>query len=1660
MARWQHSLGAAGVVALAGLAAPPAAAQWLPAGPTQRSLPAGAPTPPLESLCGEPTAAQCADPDFYGSPCGRLQLGADAGCNAHLIAAADAQTEPLATKPLTRCPVGIEVDVTHGQSCGLPPEEVDAYRVDYDRSAVDVSGNAASYAGELQAAQRDAVRGGVRGLLRNLRHTNWGNNCGVFSCEEFVREKYYAWSVFEDEVVALGDDHRAVYDLVFGPGGLAGREVPTWDDFDRDYSELSLSRLDGSDAPSLPLREPKRNIYLRFLDIDNCAFPPQADIETCERPYVINAGFWRASAALQRQTATCTGANDVRYPMTRETLDAGLAGFAQDVPQGTALQLPQPDLSYYKNVLSWHRDASAALAASGYADDYLLWWAERQVYFRSLWRDLDRLGEKTISTLCHSEYRDTRDAFFETAELLKRELEIAAQAGCLDAEHINPCDWSPRSLHRELLYSGDPTFARLNPEQAASFSSQRESDYQSCVASTGNNFDPVADSEWLVQAQHAQGSGDSQFCATSLPGGDCDARASYADSTRSVEAYFDAANQWFESLQLPRDPETGEPFVGDSHSDSGLQGDSDFRLDFGYGMSWAMTRLERQNLCEAELSVTGNLHADVTVFGYSTGGDSPHLALLETTVDSSPATTRGSAGFFIKGTEIFAPPELSSASRVYLTESTEYTDHLVGEYSETFVVFGFPVTVRAGVTGSVGLDFEFSAGRHACEAGSEHLLEVGADTTFVPYANVRAYAQAGAELLIAEAGVRADLTVIALELPLEASVRAAPIVDDCRGAGPGGVCLEGGANLDFGLEALSGSMSLYLDIDYGIDERHYSRGLFSWPGLRVGPTSLLATDYAFPLSVLHTLLSGGGGSERQPASGNIVSMCVDQQEPMTLAGLLEVVEGQCTPLTVSHTLDGEAFPAQERIAYTLSNYVNSDETFYADAGCQDATRVVELQAGQLTGTVYIMGPAQRLNIELSAPGMQTQSLEIRPAAGGGPATQWLLDGPGQVATGTCVPYSIAAADDNDSLAALSQDITVYLDAVGGRFFSDASCSRPMDELSMLAGDTVATVFFVPDGPAPVLNIAGGALGGNGLDLTALQGPNASFCGDGTLDPVEQCDDGDRDSLDGCSAVCLLERGFECLTPDSPCTEQATVMCNDGIREGFEACDEGAGNGMLCIPDGPDPCWYCDNSCQWQVYVDLVGLFVSASTGDDGAAGTIEAPLATLGEALSRGGTDDIFVAGGTYNGSPPMVTKRRVYGSYNPSTWTVDSDNWRSVISGRYTMAGGQLSDFDLGGLSVRNPAQGESLLVDVVVEGPAVGNPASLVDVQGVLRCSGCDITVLDAVGGQRGVMVWGSAQASLTLESSNVTVPFDAEFVPAVEQRDGADLDIVSNSSISGSIGVRAYYAAADPSGRMAIEDSAVTGGFLGIMSQLTDTQVTRSTVLVGLHIPSGYACNAVQLWNSGPPPTAVIDGSVLRADCVQGPVFAVEGIGEVDLSMVHSAAIATGYSGGTALELDSGRFIAAHSYFQAPGVAGMSFLHASPVTLVNNAFDLANVMYFGQLGTAIEPSGITLVSNRFLQSKATLLQLVGNGGPLQVGPAQYNSCAWGCAEAFANSVGPAGIVDVAGNDFALTGGSALWDSGVDPSSWVVSGLVDHDMYGKARPIGGGWDIGPTEQ
>lgn len=70
------------------------------------------------------------------------------------------------------------------------------------------------------------------------------------------------------------------------------------------------------------------------------------------------------------------------------------------------------------------------------------------------------------------------------------------------------------------------------------------------------------------------------------------------------------------------------------------------------------------------------------------------------------------------------------------------------------------------------------------------------------------------------------------------------------------------------------------------------------------------------------------------------------------------------------------------------------------------------------------------------------------------------------------------------------------------------------------------------------------------------------CGDGLLDPGEQCDDGNTSSGDGCEASCLITVGWVCIGSPSFCRPEGEVAV---VNQAGPACPIGPGGGTVDDP---------------------------------------------------------------------------------------------------------------------------------------------------------------------------------------------------------------------------------------------------------------------------------------------------------------------------------------------------------------------------------------------------------------------------------------------------------------------------------------------------------------
>ncbi len=135
---------------------------------------------------------------------------------------------------------------------------------------------------------------------------------------------------------------------------------------------------------------------------------------------------------------------------------------------------------------------------------------------------------------------------------------------------------------------------------------------------------------------------------------------------------------------------------------------------------------------------------------------------------------------------------------------------------------------------------------------------------------------------------------------------------------------------------------------------------------------------------------------------------------------------------------------------------------------------------------------------------------------------------------------------------------------------------------------VVSVALAACGGAPKDDNPGDEDGGL-ADASTADATPTGVCGDGIKTSDEQCDDGDDQDNDGCSAACAVEDTFVCPAEGEDCVQ--VVICGNGQIEGSETCDD----------RDTDPGDGCSDTCQVEAgwSCPLAGTACVASACGDG-----------------------------------------------------------------------------------------------------------------------------------------------------------------------------------------------------------------------------------------------------------------------------------------------------------------------------------------------------------------------------------------------------------------------------------------------------------------------------
>ena len=185
------------------------------------------------------------------------------------------------------------------------------------------------------------------------------------------------------------------------------------------------------------------------------------------------------------------------------------------------------------------------------------------------------------------------------------------------------------------------------------------------------------------------------------------------------------------------------------------------------------------------------------------------------------------------------------------------------------------------------------------------------------------------------------------------------------------------------------------------------------------------------------------------------------------------------------------------------------------------------------------------------------------------------------------------------------------------FIGDPAVIHPV------TGSPCGTNFFRVEGP-------GLPAGGVQTNLWSVLGKKASICGDGVIEPGEQCDDGNTLDGDCCSSTCLFEPAGAPCTGSNPCLTATT--CNSaGVCGGGTPTPSACNDGNACTTN--DTC--ASGVCVGGPALNCNDANVCTTDSCDPVAGCVHTPNTAPCDDGNACTTRDTCANGRCVGGPPP-----------------------------------------------------------------------------------------------------------------------------------------------------------------------------------------------------------------------------------------------------------------------------------------------------------------------------------------------------------------------------------------------------------------------------------------
>lgn len=686
--------------------------------------------------------------------------------------------------------------------------------------------------------------------LENL-HAAWRADDDSSSCDEYVFHVYEGYSLFEDATLALENDPRAVFNAAY-------TLLPAGDTrYNRAIGALGAI-YDWADSPLrlgdlFPMSNQPKNDFTAF----------RFDAAVTTIIYVPAPGQGPLGGVVP---VPVRDPNTVFYQPT--LVDVALRN------KLTALQDAQNGV--HQETFAWHAQASAAMAAAGFSDELL----ERLVELRSSFQDLMRQRAEILAQRkrCPAPVAVAEEGppdaqsmldpiwnpemglsgsptiladvaiaqlngqlfggqFFAASagggvclpllddplqqqlaavdDKIEAVLHEADAQGCLEPGPT-PCDWAPSDFQHRVR---------------GLFATQRQAVYDECLANTSSGFMQTLRNPPAGRFTKIDG-------VTTYDGVPCASGdgVDYTTSPAKVKRFFDCDRQFkaeneallIKSLggkgSVTQDA-FGNKVMKQTTGDSFNGGNALFGATVSYSAGWDLTQLHQQNLCQASGGVGATASITAKVLGASTNLLNVGAALRAN--GNSTLSVRAA------GVEIAPLNQYTGVNFNPITGTPSRSQEFLSA-SQIFMIGPFPIRVRAAAAGNAGLDYRLE---QTCDAGAMSL-----NGNLRPFAGITAQASAGVSAVIAEAGIKIDLVLAELSLPLYAALSAAT----------GTNVLHFDTQLDLAARFLDGRASLYAEVCYLVGCESWDYELFSWLGLRSN-AQLFNSEFDVPLAAIAPL---------------------------------------------------------------------------------------------------------------------------------------------------------------------------------------------------------------------------------------------------------------------------------------------------------------------------------------------------------------------------------------------------------------------------------------------------------------------------------------------------------------------------------------------------------------------------------------------------------------------------------------------------------------------------------------------------------------------------------------------------------------------------------------------------------------------------------------